>query len=236
MAMQWKFAAALVVSGFATVALARSDDLIPALERLAENKNAEAAYHLGMAYHLGSGVRQDRKKALDAFRKSAALGDPLGSYKLGCYYSGQGQGLVEDDPELALRHKLVAAEAGYALAQHDVAASYMERKEPARAMAWLGRAAAQGASVSLLAYAKVHNGAPGVARDPAVTAAYYRLYLDRKQTNDEQKAQVASFEKGLSPTERSRAVEIARAFRPAPTELTLKASSGFRAAQALIAR
>ena len=236
MGEHWRLAAALILAGWVVAAPAQSDDLIPALERSAGTENAEAIYHLGMAYQTGSGVQPNRQKALDAFRRSAALGDPLGAYKLGCYYSGQGQGLIQDDPDLALRYKLVAAEAGYALAQHDVAALYMRRGEPALAMTWLGKAAAQGVGSSLLAYAKVHNGAPGVARDPAVTAAYYRLYLDRTQANDEQRAQVASFEQGLTATERKKATEIARAFRPAPTALTLKARSGVRAARALVAR
>jgi TPR repeat protein len=89
-----------------------ASDLIPALERLAAQDNAEAIYHLGMAYQTGAGVSEKPAKALEAFRRAAALGDVLASYKLGCFYDGQGGNLVQGDPEIALRHKLVAAEAG----------------------------------------------------------------------------------------------------------------------------
>ncbi|HVM38023.1 MAG TPA: hypothetical protein VM265_06525 [Sphingomicrobium sp.] len=211
-------------------------NLIPSLERLAASDNAEAIYYLGMAFQTGSGLPKSPAKAFEAFRRAAALGDVLASYKLGCFYSGQEGDLVEKNPELALRYKLVAAEAGYALAQQDVAALYAAEGEIPIALAWLEKAAAQGWSDALGTYASVHNGAHGVAPDPVKTAAYFRLFLDRGESSPKQRQWLKEFERGLSAGERQRADEIVRSFRPAPTALTLRALSGERAAMKLIAR
>lgn len=225
----------LALTPLAACGPAQAEALIPALEKLAAANNAEAIYHLGMAWQTGAGMAQDRAKALDAFRRAAALGDPLAAYKLGCYYDGQGEGLVTADPAIALRHKLVAAEAGYALAQQDVGALYIREGDIANGLAWLGKAAAQGWSGALMTYASVHNGTAGVPRDPVKTAAYFRLFLDRTGQSARQKDWLTAFEAKLTPEQREHATAIVRAYRPAPTPLTIKGLSGQRAAQALVA-
>ncbi len=237
--MRWFFpmaVAALMAAAPGCSKAQPNTTLIPALERLAQANNAEAIYHLGMAYQTGTGVPEDHARALDAFRKAAALSDPLASYKLGCYFGGQGAGLVAEDPELALKYKLVAAEAGYALAQQDVAVIYVRRGDTSTGLNWLEKAVAQGWSGGLMTYSSIFNGAPGIARDPAKTAAYFRLFLDRTEASDRQREWLQNFEKQLSPQERERAAEIVRRYQPAPTAITLKALSGQRAAQVLVAR
>ena len=209
--------------------------LIPSLERLAETGNAEAIYHLGMAYQTGSGVPEDHAKALTAFRKAAALGDPLASYKLGCYYDGDRSGLVAEDAAQALKYKLIAAKAGYALAQQDVGALYARRGDVPTGLAWLEKSAAQGWSGGLMALASVYNGADGITPDAAKTAAYFRLFLARSAPNSKQTDWLRNFEKRLTSDERRQAEQILRSYHPAPTQLTLKALSGQRAAQALVA-
>ena len=213
---------------------AQNAALIPSLERLAKTNNAEAIYHLGMAYQTGSGVAEDHAKALAAFRRAAALGDPLASYKLGCYYDGQGLGLVSPDTQLALQYKLVAANAGYALAQQDVGALYARRGDVQTGLTWLEKSAAQGWSGGLMTLASVYNGAAGIDPDPAKTAAYFRLFLTRSNPNPKQSEWLSHFEEQLSPADKTRADEIVRSYHPAPTQLTLKALSGQRAAQALV--
>lgn len=213
-----------------------SDDLIPSLERLAASNNPEAVYHLGMSYQTGAGLPKDPAKALEAFRRAASLGDVLASYKLGCFYAGQEGDLVQSDPDKALRYKLIAAEAGYALAQQDVAALYGAKGEISTALAWLEKAAAQGWADALATYASVYNGTPGIPQDRAKTAAYFRLFLDRTNGSEKQRSWLKNFEDRMSPAERDIAVEIVRSYRPAPTPLTLKALSGQRAAEELVAR
>jgi len=198
--------------------------------------NPEAIYHLGMAYQTGLGLPKDPAKAFVAFQRAASLGDVLASYKVGCYYDGQGGDLVKPDAELALRYKLVAAKAGYALAQQDVASLYAANGDIPTALSWLDKSAAQGWSGALATYASVYNGAPGVPADKAKTAAYFRLFLDRTDATDEQRAWLKKFEEGMSPEEKRKSDEIVQSYRPSPTPLTIKALSGQRAAFELVNR
>lgn len=211
---------------------------VAALEKLAAAGNAEALYHLGMAWHTGSGVPQDRAKALGYFRRAAELGDPLAAYKLGCYYDGQGEGLVAPDDAIAYYFKSIAAEAGYALAQTDAAELEMRRGDMASALGWLEQAAAQGWPAGLLGYASLHNlsadEGKGVPRDKAKTAAYFRLFTRAVDADQKQLDWLAAFEKTLNRKERRQAAAIVAGFHAEPSPITLKALSGSRAADALI--
>jgi len=212
-----------------------NDTLVPALEKLAAKNNAEAIYHLGMAYHTGTGVPRSPTKAFDAFRRAAQLGDPLASYKVGCYYAGQEGDTVQRDDQLALRHKLVAAKAGYALAQQDVAGLYAQQGDIPTALTWLERSAAQGWSGALATYASVYNGAPGIDPDAVKTAAYFELFLQRTEASGKQRAWLADFEKRLTLEQRNAAAAIVSSYRAVPTPLTLKGLSGQKAAKELVA-
>lgn len=213
---------------------AQRDPLISSLEQLADAGSAEAFYHLGMAYHTGSGVTVDQKRALGAFEKAAAMGDPLASYKMGCYYDGQGAGLVAQDAEQALKYKLIAAQAGYALAQQDVASLYARKGDMPTALLWLEKSAAQGWSDGLKVMASVYNGAPGVEPDAAKVSAYFRLFLAQSNASEMQRNWLKQFENRLSAGDKKRADEMVRDFQPRPTPLTLKALSGQRAAENLV--
>lgn len=218
----------------AAAAAAQQALLIPLLERLAEANNAEAVYHLGMAYKTGAGVAEDQAKALAAFRKAAELGDPLASYEVGAYYDGEGEGLVAADPAAALKYKLVAAEAGFALAQQDVGILYAQGGDIPAGLAWLEKSVDQGWSSGLMTLASVYNGAPGVTPDAGKTAAYFQIFLSRSEATPNQVAWLKSFQDGLSAEDRKRANDIVHNYRPAPTQLTLKALSWQRAAEILV--
>ena len=200
--------AAAILTAAATCAKAQDTTLLPSLERLARAGNAEPIYHLGIAYQTGSGVAEDHAKAFDAFRNAAALGDALAAYKLGCYYDGQGAGFVETDAEAALKYKLVAANAGYALAQQDVGALYARRGDVSAGLHWLEKSAAQGWSGGLMTLASVYNGALGVEPDTGKTAAYFRLFLARSKPNVEQIEWLRAFQNRLSPEDRERSDKI----------------------------
>ena len=224
----------LVLASLITVAACSqataTDRLIPKLEKLAARGNGEALYHLGMAYWTGTGVKKDQRNAIDYFRRAAAAGDPLGAYKLGCLFDGQ-DGVMPRDAVEALKHKKKAADAGYALAQQDVAALYAQQGNFGTAIEWLEKAASQGTSDALLAYSSVHNGAPGIDRDPVKTAAYFRLYLDRTEASSEQRAWLKTFEKKLTAEQRAQSARIVAGYRPQPTALTIKALLGVESAQ-----
>ena len=117
---------------FSMPAKANDAGTFNAMVALAHKGDAEAQYHVGMMYNNGIGTQRDSRQAFEWFQKSAASNDPLGAYKLGCYYDGQGAGVVASDADEALKYKLIAAKAGYALAQHDVALHYGKQGNPKR--------------------------------------------------------------------------------------------------------
>jgi TPR repeat protein len=209
------------------------------LEKMAAERNPEAAYHLGMIYHLGlDGAARDPAKAFKLFKQAAEGGDPLGAYKTGCYYAGQGEGAVAADTALALRHKLVAAEAGYALAQYEVAQHYLQRGDRENGLRWLEAAARQGSSQALLALGSYHSGRPfAEARDGAKYYAYTLLSLEGE--DDETRAFAAElkamFATGLSRQEIDGGEKIIARWRATPTPVTLRANAGQKAAEALVA-
>ncbi|MGY3147173.1 TPR repeat protein [Bradyrhizobium sp. USDA 3397] len=96
---------------FAMPAGANDTRTFNAMVALANRGDAEAQYHVGMMHNNGIGTQQDRSQAFEWFQKSAAANDPLGAYKLGCYYDGQGAGVIATDADQALKYKLVAANA-----------------------------------------------------------------------------------------------------------------------------
>lgn len=227
---------ALLMSGLSAPVFAQSHPLNANLERLAASGNAEAWYHLGMAYHVGIGTARDPRKALDAFRRAAAGGDPLGHYKLGCYFDGQGEGIVADDPVKALAHKQIAAEAGYALAQMDVAALQYTSGAESEALSWVARAAAQGWPEALRTYGLVLAQQTGADRDLVKAAVYLQLYTRTGRAGPADRQALSGIESRLTPAQRDAVAAALAQYRPAPSELTRKALAGRSVAEALVAR
>lgn len=233
---------ALLVAALATLSFnppvlaanSANPERLTVLLALAKQENPKALYHLGMMYLTGSSVDKDQRRAVGYFRDASRLGDALASYKLGCFYDGQYQ-LLPIDLDLAMQHKLVAAEAGYALAQQDVAALHARRDEYEKALVWLEKAAAQGTPGALAMYASFYNVAPGIERNPVKTAAYFRLFLKRVGGSDAQQAWLEKFEAQLTLEQRLAAEAVVQSFRPNPTPLTQEALSGMAAADRLIA-
>ncbi|MDN3645256.1 tetratricopeptide repeat protein [Pontixanthobacter aestiaquae] len=218
---------------FANAPLEARESQLIQLEKLAEQDNAEATYHLGMMHLTGTGVDLDRQRAVGYFEKATELGDPLAAYKLGCFYDGQYQ-LFAVDLELALKYKMVAADAGYASAQQDVAGLLARNGAIDEALVWLERAAAQGTAGALQTYASVHNGALGVEKDPVKTAAYFDLYLRRIKATSEQRKWLERFKEGLTEVQVENVERLILEYVPKPTPLTRKALSGQRAVDALL--
>ena len=218
--------------------LAAGQQMEQKLTSLSAAGSGEASYYLGMLYHLGmDGTTKDTNKAFSLFKQAAERGDPLGAYKYGCYFDGQGEGVVKSDPKLALRYKLVAAEAGYALAQQDVAAHLFAIGDKTGSLRWLERAAAQGSPEALMALGGLYAGmappgAPPVTRDPG--RGYGYLLMAARGVPEMKTALEPELAK-LSPDERKRANELEAKWQPKPTALTLKAFEGFKPAERLIA-
>lgn len=209
---------------FSMPANANDADTLNAMEALANKGDAEAQYHVGMMHNNGIGTPQDPKRAFAWFEKSAASNDPLGAYKLGCYYAGQFAGVVTPDPDEALKYKLVAAKAGYALAQHDVAILYARRGNLEEALKWWKVAGDQGFPNALFSLSRAYSAGKGAPRDISLSYAYFKLSGVPKKNVDE----MASM---LSKPELESAEKLLSDWKPQPTALTLKAKRGFRAAE-----
>jgi TPR repeat protein len=218
--------------------LAAEQPLTQRLTTLSNAGSGEASYYLGMIYHLGmDGVAKDKRKAFALFKQSAERNDPLGAYKYGCYFDGQAEGVVKPDPKLALRYKLIAAEAGYALAQEDVATHLFADGDKMGSVRWLERAAQQGSPTALMALGGLYAGmappgAPPVTRDPG--RGYGYLLMAAREVPEMKAALQAELTK-LPPDERKRASELEANWQPKPTALTLKVFQGFKAAETLAA-
>ena len=206
-------------------ARANEADTFRAMVVLADKGDAEAQYHVGMMYNNGIGTQRDLKQAFAWFQKSAASDHPLGAYKLGCYYDGQGEGVVASDATAALKYKLVAARAGYALAQHDVAGLYGRQDKPDEAIKWLKMAADQGYPMALYHLSGSHFQGKGTPKDLSLAYAYFKL------SNVPPKDKVKDMATILSKTELAAAEKLVSEWKPQPTALTLKAKRGIQAAE-----
>jgi len=221
-----KFAAlAVFCLLFSIPAHANDADTFNAMVVFANKGDAEAQYHVGMMHNNGIGTEQNPKQAFEWFQKSAASNHPLGAYKLGCYYAGQFAGVVATDLDEALKYKLVAAKAGYALAQQDVAVLYDRRGNSEEALKWWKMAGDQGHPGALFSLSRAYSAGKGTPRDISLSYAYFKLsgVAPKKNVNE-----MASM---LSKPELENAEKMVSEWKPQPTALTLKAKRGFGAAE-----
>jgi len=237
--MRFALIAAAVLGLLATApACGQRADLAQRLEQLARAGNAEAAYHLGMLYNNGIGVAADPRRAFDHFRTAAEAGDPLGAYKLGCYYAGQfGSEAVQPDETQTLRWKLVAARAGYSLAQIDVAVIHVRQQRWAEALPWFEAAARQGDAQALYNLSVMYRDGLGTTRSPPRVWALFRLsqLASRGSLNENAARALDEVWRTLSPAQRVEAQRIAGSFVTGRSELTRRAREGLERAQAVAA-
>lgn len=207
------------------------------LEQSAERGNAEAEYHLGMLYNNGMlGVAKDLPRAYRSFVKSAALGDPLGAYKLGCYLDGQFPAVVPLDHDKALELKLVAAQAGYALAQLDVAGTYFHNGQYEQSQRWLQRAAEQGDAKALFNLSVGHVRGHWQPSDSALGYAYFKLakLVAEGSVDPSAESSLAELADKMTPEQIAKANAFVEGWKPQVSALTRKAEQGLAAARALV--
>ena len=213
---------------FSMPANANEADSFNAMVALANKGDAEAQYHVGMMHNNGIGTQKDPRQAFEWFQKSAASNNPLGAYKLGCYYDGQGAGVVGSDSNEALKYKLVSAKAGYALAQHDVAILYDRQGNSEEALKWWKKAGDQGYPRSLYSLSIAYSAGKGAPKDVSLSYAYFKLSKLAPKKNVNEMAAM------LSKPELEKAEKLVSEWSPQPTALTVKAMSGVRAAEELL--
>lgn len=210
--------------------------LFKKLSAVAEQGSAKAQYNLGMLYNNGIGTARDPKRAFELFQRAAAAGDPLASYKVGCYYAGQFSGVVEIDHEKALAAKLVAAKAGYFRAQSDVGIFYAQMKNFHEAANWWSAAAAQGDLGSTVSLSEFYRSGLGVTKN--TQKALELLLIAGRRVKDDRLAAVRSeidaLKKEVDVDGIARAETAAATWAPRPTALSTRAKLGIEEAQHLV--
>lgn len=213
-----------------------NEDLFQQVKALAENGISEASYHLAMLYNNGIGTPKDINSAYKWFIVSANSGDPLGHYKIGCYLGGQFKEFEIIDKEQSLTHKLVAAKAGYSLAQYDVAGKYHQQNDIQNSIKWLEKSAAQGHPKSFRALYSFYS--QGIVTPVDHKKAYYYLKIIGKHTNQSNKEKISqklnSLKNKLGQEELAEIDVTADKWRAKETKLTLRASRGIKATYDLI--
>lgn len=225
----WALAACLLASSCALPPLPASRAaVVEEVRNLAEQGNPEAIYYLGMFYNNGISVAQDNKRAFELFERSAAAGNALASYKLGCYYDGQFP-VVPIDAGKALHYKLIAAQAGYSRAQLDVANSYYGLGRFDEAINWWNSAAKQGEAQSLYNLAVIHKEGRLAAKDLKQSYAYFKLAKLQSERKISPAAQrtLDEFKADMTTEEIEQAERIVAGWTPQPTPLTRKTLAGF---------
>ena len=231
-------ALAVGLLALATGACSAASDtsLFQGLSAMAEQGSAPAQYNLGMLYNNGIGTTQDTHRAFEWFEKAAAAGDPLASYKVGCYYAGQFSGVVPVDHDKALAAKLVAAKAGYFRAQYEVGNAYGSTGEFQEAIKWWSAAAAQGDIGSLVSLSEAYRKGFGVQKDSGKALELMLIVgrLVQKDQRDAARAAIDALKKEVTPEGVAKAERAAAAWIPKLTELTIRANLGIREAQQLV--
>lgn len=116
------------------------------LKEASEAGDGQAKTQLAMIYLEGRDVFKDSRKAEQLLQDAADSGYVAASLHLGHLYAGH-YDPARAQPEDALSHYLVAAQAGNAIAQHLVANQLLSRNDPEvahEAVLWLRRAAEAG--------------------------------------------------------------------------------------------
>lgn len=216
-----------------TGAHADDEELFKQMLLLAQHGDAEAQYHVGMFYNNGIGTSKNIPHAFEWFQKSSSSNNPLGAYKVGCYYSGQGRGYIDVDHAKALEYKMVAAKAGYALAQYDVASLFLYNGNIDEAIKWWRMAGDQGHFDSLYTLFNLYYQGKKISRD--LPSAYLYLKLAIATRAGEPSAQLKSVMNELintvSQADRDKMDKSISEWKIQPTELTIKAMQGLREAE-----
>jgi len=195
------------------------------LTALTESGNADVKYNLGMFLNNGIGTQRDNKAAFRYFSEAAEAGNVLASYKVGCYYAGQFTDVVPSDEQTALKFKLPAAEAGYDLAQHDVAMHFGKIGDIANALKWWEKASRQAYMPSTAYLANYVSRSD--SKDKAKGFALMLILKEQMpNTPKELSDRLAAAQAELSDVEKKEAANIRTSWLTGPTPLTTAARAG----------
>jgi TPR repeat protein len=156
------------VEGLRALAEGDNEGGLRILETLAAAGYVEAQFRMGMLYSRGTGVRQDRARALEWFRRAAAQGHHGALFNVGvAYASGLG---VERDMDQAVEWWRRAALRGNPDAQFNMGAvlytGHGVERDLQAARAWWTHAASQGDAASQYRLGLLYMTGEGGDQDP----------------------------------------------------------------------
>jgi len=232
---EWMGAVIILMFGFVACGDTQAE-LFRQVSELAEKGDALAQYNLGMMLNNGIGTAKNPSLALQWFEKSAQAGDPLAAYKAGCYYSGQFKDTVAVDSEKSLQYKLVAAEGGYSLAQHDVANVYAQRNQFSNAIKWWEAAAKQGYPMSLYNLSVTYEEGKLVPKDNVRAYAYFKLakVISEGKISEKAQASLDDVKRRMTKAEFEQAEKVVSTWKGEPSALTQRAQLGLNEALQLV--
>lgn len=163
-----------------------ADDWLKNKMKEAEQGDAGAQFHVGLAYDLGDGVPEDNATAMHWYQKAAEQGEVRAQVNLGSMYE-RGDGILKDDMA-AFNWYQKAAELGFAMAQYNVGLMYdFGRGVPedkAMAVHWYQQSAKQGDFFAQWNLAvKLYNG-EGVAEDKVRAYAWIIVAAERSNNSE----------------------------------------------------
>lgn len=135
--------------------------------------NADAAYNLGLAAAAGDGGEKDMAKAVSMLSAAAERGHAAAANELGyLYQNGKG---IPQDLDLAEKYLQQAADAGRGAAMNSLGYLYdKQRQQPAKAIPWYEKAAAQHVADAEFNLALAYEDGRGVTADQAKALEWYR--------------------------------------------------------------
>jgi len=221
----------LIIMCYLLPSIAIGQDFKPLFNKIysmSEAGDGEAAYHLGMLYNNGIGTSVNIPKAYYWFKFSAGENDPLGAYKLGCYFAGQAGDVVEFDAEKAHYYKLISADAGYSYAQHDVALTYLRNGNKEKAIEYITKSARQGFKSAFEVLAMLNY--QGIVIPKNLVKAHSFTLLSMMAGNGQSNQRALDFMKNieseLTQEEIQDSIELAGKWRIKKSPVTLNANSG----------
>lgn len=189
---------------------------IAAYRKAAEAGAPRAQYNLGVLYAEGRGVAADYQQAFAWFERAAKQGLANAQYNLAVMYE-RGTGVAADAAQARSWYER-AAELDHPRAQHNLAVMYASGEQVtldyATAARWFEKAAEHGLPQAQFNLALLYARGLGVPQDDVL--AYKWLTVAEGQGDGEAAARKRALAARLSPEARSRAVALARAWKPLP--------------------
>ena len=169
-----------------------------------------------LAYFLSDGVEgvpADQERSLNLNLKAAELGNIEAAYNAGLALS-KGRG-TEVNPQEAMRWFKIAAVSGSAIAQHNLAALYMnshDSKDTLEAHYWYLKSAEQGSYLSQKNLGRMYELGEGIDKD-LVKALSWNILASQEGKYIEADFQIKRIKEQLSSFEISEAEKIAEEFK-----------------------